>query len=699
MFSYEEYYKLYNCPAEAEYLQNKERLFDMMKCMTLTKEKGFREKVFWFLKAQGEFLQRLCLLEEKFGEEYYKSASLQEMKKDQQWLYGDILPGAYKKCYANPLYCVSVFGKELGPVLAAVAAYFRQGIADAYTHRRFMLGARVKLYFALSAAMTRGQVRAEGISNLLAKQYKENVAWDTGLWFHRNYGIAEDALLEVIETQDLNQVYYLYSLGRYVAEEDIRLQKFMATLPEEKIETMARSYVNGFRDGFARDNKDIRKKSTVAIVYPLGMERMIRRAAQIFREELNMEPYILNITGTSPNKQYEYDHRFDLAVCMDEEYVEARIAEAQKVICNNIELVRSCGGRTRVETFGEEPFSPITENHALSFTAEQNALYARLNGGITEILYGEGQLGDSSFTIIAFPVHAIGEDFEEIFDKVIEINSMDQTRYGKAQQALINALDKGHEVFIKGSGDNETALTIALQPLENPKKQTNFYNCLADVNIPLGEVFTSPQLKGTNGVLHVEEIFLWDLKYENLKLWFTDGYVTDYSCTNFENLEEGKRYIYENLLLPHDSLPMGEFAIGTNTEAYCMAKKYDIMEKLPILIIEKMGPHFAIGDTCYSNDEDRPVYNSDKKEIMSRDNERSILRKEDSSEAYTHKHTDVTLPYESIGRISVMTDHGQIDLIREGRFVLLGTDILNAPMIRMEQEALRQEEKKAVEQD
>ena len=49
---------------------------------------------------------------------------------------------------------------------------------------------------------------------------------------------------------------------------------------------------------------------------------------------------------------------------------------------------------------------------------------------------------------------------------------------------------------------------------------------------------------------------------------------------------------------------MGEFAIGTNTTAYVFAAKYGIGDKLPILIAEKMGPHFAVGDTCYSHEED-----------------------------------------------------------------------------------------------
>ena len=59
-------------------------------------------------------------------------------------------------------------------------------------------------------------------------------------------------------------------------------------------------------------------------------------------------------------------------------------------------------------------------------------------------------------------------------------------------------------------------------------------------------------------------------------------------------------HIEDNILHHHVKLPMGEFAIGTNTTAYVAAEKYGIADKLPILIAEKMGPHFAVGDTCYS---------------------------------------------------------------------------------------------------
>ena len=246
------------------------------------------------------------------------------------------------------------------------------------------------------------------------------------------------------------------------------------------------------------------------------------------------------------------------------------------------------------------------------------------------------------------------------------------------QQKLIDALDQGEYVTVTGRGDNRTSLTVALHPLEDPEHQTDFENCLADVNIPLGEVFTSPKLEGTHGTLHVTEVYLNELKYENLTLEIRDGTVTDYICTNFGTEQENKAYIEENLLFQHPTLPMGEFAIGTNTTAYAMGQKYGISHLLPILIAEKTGPHFAFGDTCFSHEEELVTYNPDGKQMMAKENRFSAMRHTEPSKAYFNCHTDVTIPYHELGDIIVHCRDGrEIVLIQKGRFVLEGTEELN----------------------
>ena len=126
---------------------------------------------------------------------------------------------------------------------------------------------------------------------------------------------------------------------------------------------------------------------------------------------------------------------------------------------------------------------------------------------------------------------------------------------------------------------------------------------------------------------------------------------------------------------------MGECAIGTNTTAYAAAAKYGIGDRLPILIAEKTGPHFAVGDTCYSWDEENRVFNPDGKEIIAKDNSVSILRKTDPGKAYFGCHTDITIPYEELGELTaVRADGERIEILRDGRFVLEGTQILNGPL-------------------
>ncbi len=103
---------------------------------------------------------------------------------------------------------------------------------------------------------------------------------------------------------------------------------------------------------------------------------------------------------------------------------------------------------------------------------------------------------------------------------------------------------------------------------------------------------------------------------------------------------------------------MGEFAIGTNTTAYVAAQKYNIADKLPILIVEKMGPHFAVGDTCYSWSEDtRSIIR-----MVKRSSQETMrfprCEKKTSAFAYYGCHTDITIPYDELGSIRTIDDEG-----------------------------------------
>ena len=499
---------------------------------------------------------------------------------------------------------------------------------------------------------------------------------------------------DIIQESDLNDLRYLYRFGEYISESELQIATYLNSLPEETIEKMASTYTEGYRKGFETMGRDLSKKKTVSIRYELGFERMIRSAIRQF-EEMGLEVILyraavwsvtmspnrrIGYHGTSANMQFDYDHRYDQAIYLDKAFKERKLAVLRTAYENCKKQAAEYAGPAVVETFGEDGFEPLNKPEAYSLSEKQEELQIAYSNEAMPVVNQYIPGDETSFTIIAFPVPAIGRDFAEIFHETIRINTLDYEEYKKIQQNLVDVLDQAEYVTVTGNAaaGNETQMKIFLHTLTDPEKQTNFENCVADVNIPVGEVFTSPVLAGTEGLLHVRQVYIGDFQFKNFRMEFKDGRVTDYSCDNFADPEEGRKLIRQQILKNHDTLPMGEFAIGTNTTAYAVAQKYGIMDKFPILIAEKTGPHFAVGDTCYSWSEDSAVYNPDGKEIIARDNEISLLRKEDVSKAYFGCHTDITIPYSELGDImAVCSDGRKLPLIQSGRFVAAGTEKLN----------------------
>lgn len=156
-----------------------------------------------------------------------------------------------------------------------------------------------------------------------------------------------------------------------------------------------------------------------------------------------------------------------------------------------------------METFGEKEFEPVNKPESLKMTDEQSALLVENRTQMGQLQRQYIIEEERSFTIIAFPIPEVGDCFEELFRETIQINTLDYKKYQRIQQTIIDALDQADHCEIKGCNGNHTDLKVNLWKLKNPVKETIFENCVADVNIPVGEVFTSPVLEGTNGVLHV----------------------------------------------------------------------------------------------------------------------------------------------------------------------------------------------------
>ena len=490
---------------------------------------------------------------------------------------------------------------------------------------------------------------------------------------------------------------YLYKYGEYVTDNEIKIAKFLADMPQSDIDKMASTFTEGYRIGFVKAGKPLHKKSTVNIRYNIGFERVVKAATTNFNK-MGLRPVIygagslsltgngvnkVGFTGATANKQYDYDHKEDVAVYLDKEFVNRKADVIKNAYEGMKELAAGFAGPAVMEVFGEEPFEPEAKKECIIPDVVGRKFQVDISDRLSQIVneYIKGE--ERSFTIISYPIPEIGDKFSEIFSKTVELNTLDYKRYETMQQLIIDALDTADTVRIEGKGTNRTRLTVKTHKITDATKQTGFENCVADVNIPVGEVFTSPVLKGTNGILNVSECYLFGLNYIDLTFEFKDGMVCDYSCKNFESEEQNRNYIRENILHNHETLPIGEFAIGTNTTAYRMARDYNIEQKLPILIGEKTGPHFALGASCYSHEEDVKVYNPDGKEIICRDNEVTAkFRKSNPLKAYFNCHTDITIPYDELAGIyAVREDGSEIAIIEDGLFVLDGVEELNMPLI------------------
>ena len=602
--------------------------------------------------------------------------------------------------------------------LLALSAELRGIIPYIFEHKLEMIVIRMELFLEfynsyVTAVQENESVKDEYLKEILYYYVSDYIGLGLEENVHEKLSTEDSFAKNLICTADWTDVKSLYLYGEYVTDVEETTLEHLNSLPYETLKKMADTFTEGYRIGFATTNKDISKKKIVEIRYNLGFEPMVKIAIENFKE-IGLETSIargrmnllngrginrIGFEGACPGRQYEFEHKDDVALVLDSKITTIKLEAFKKAFEKHKKEASLFGGPAVIEVFGEKAPDYITKDTAPSYSEEQQKLLRKYTAEASAIQNEYILEEERSFTIISFPTPDICDDlhntddkndndslhnealYARIFNETIAINTLDYKLYQNVQQTIINTLDKGEYVIVKGMGANKTNLRVSLHNLQNPNTQTNFENCVADVNIPVGEVFTSPILKETEGVLNVTKVYLEGLEYKNIMLTIKDGMISDYSCENFPTLKENRKYIFDNILFHHESLPMGEFAIGTNTTAYVMARKYGIEDRMPILIAEKTGPHFAFGDTCYSYCEEVPMYNPDGKEVIARDNECSLQRNEDPLKAYFNCHTDITIPYDELGEISVVTkDNDVIVIIENGRFVLPGCEVLNEPL-------------------
>ena len=402
---------------EERYELVKERLQDMLT------EQAVSEKYTEYFHQMAEFGLLVMQNYEQVQEGWLDKASLQELRAANQALYEDILEENYETSYANPAYACAGFGLEMGRLLSFMYTELRSMIAYAYEGMQEELVIRLELLVEVYGVFT---CAAEEDREVEEKELQEVL-----YWFVSDYSepAAEwrvstlvdpenDFAVRIVKEADLTDIRYLYRFGEYISSDVEKMAQYLNTLSQERVQMIADTYTEGYRIGFVKGNKDLSRKETVDVRFCLGFERIVRAAISNFAK-MGLKPTIYRASssifhkrgtfktgyyGAAANKQYEYDHKDDLALFLDRKLMNRKLEVLKQAYEENKDKASRHAGPAVIETFGEIPFAPVSKPEACTLSTEQQKLSSEYTGASSDIVYQYINGEERSFTIIAFPV-------------------------------------------------------------------------------------------------------------------------------------------------------------------------------------------------------------------------------------------------------------------------------------------------------
>jgi aminopeptidase len=192
---------------------------------------------------------------------------------------------------------------------------------------------------------------------------------------------------------------------------------------------------------------------------------------------------------------------------------------------------------------------------------DRQALYEQ---SLWRRVHHDVRIKQTRWVVLRWPTPAMAQlaemssaGFEEFYFNVC---TLDYARMSRAQQPLIELMQRTDRVHLKGPG--ETDLTFSIKDIDTVA-------CDGKRNIPDGEVFTAPVRDSINGVIQFNTPSLYrGATHMDIRLVFKDGKVIEATSSNTTSLnevldsDEGARYV-------------GEFAIGVNP--HCTRPMKDIL--------------------------------------------------------------------------------------------------------------------------
>ncbi len=217
------------------------------------------------------------------------------------------------------------------------------------------------------------------------------------------------------------------------------------------------------------------------------------------------------------------------------------------------EMVKTFDARVRI--LGE-----LNTREASGFDPELVAHLWAENGRMSNIMLEREARGEMRWVLSLFPTQAYAQDanmslteYEDFVYNACMPDADDPVGYWKkveARQAKAIEWLKGKKSVRVTAPGTDLTLGITGRP---------FINCACQVNVPDGEIFTSPVEDSANGYVHFTYPTLYEgFEVSGARLEFKDGKVVKASA------DKGEDFLLKKLDTDPGARYLGEFAIGTN---------------------------------------------------------------------------------------------------------------------------------------
>lgn len=328
---------------------------------------------------------------EKTGRERYEKEHLDA---EMDLLYQDVLPCNYGHSYANPVYAVQEMGAEIGTFLSALYTELRAEIGYVYEGRLEYIVILNELFVEIY-----NRFEAEEVPELSGLK-------ESFYWYASDYCdvFAADQVREEIEPgrnefaqrlileSDLEDLRYLYRFGEYVGEDTWRRAEELASLSEEEVWEIADTYVEAACRKLEVCRSETVTGKVLALDYVLGMEKVVKCILQKL-EKMGIKTTICRTSHSiitqkdgakcgfysdTMNPKYEQDHKEDLALVFDKQFVERRTEVIRTVLEQNKEQAAKVCGRMRIGKAKTEELLSGTGEEGIRWTEKQKELWETL---------------------------------------------------------------------------------------------------------------------------------------------------------------------------------------------------------------------------------------------------------------------------------------------------------------------------------